>query len=196
MKKMDSQQLEFEVFPKDPKDSYSYLSDFKKDTNSGASSITVALPQQSIVILVLCVVMLLVVSFTLGVERGKLISGKTALAPSAPWERISAPAPMAVAPSQEVPAEARQETPQPAAVATKDAEPAGNQYVIQVASLKTEQAASRLADTLTKGGWPSFTKTSGDYVVVLAGSFREKKEAQNRIGELKKTYTDCFIKKI
>ena len=33
-------------------------------------------------------------------------------------------------------------------------------------------------------------------VVVLAGTFREKEEAQSRIGELKKTFTDCFIKQI
>ncbi len=197
MKDTGSQQIEFDVFPKNAKDNYSYLADIKKDTHSDSSSFTVALPQQSVIILVLCVVMLLVASFTLGVERGKLISRNTALAPAGPWRKIAAPAPKAGTSPKETADLTRQKTtPQPATAAEKETEPAAGNYVIQVASLKTKQAANRLAETLTKDGWASFTRTSGDYVVVLAGSFRKKEEAQSRIGELRKTFTDCFIKKI
>ena len=197
MKNRESQQIEFDVFPKNGKDNYSYLADIKKDTHSGSSSFTVALPQQSVIILVLCVVMLLVASFTLGVERGKLIARNKIAPPAAPWEKVASPAPTAGTSPKETAVLKRQETrPEPATASVKEAEPVAGNYVIQVASLKTEQAASRLAETLTKDGCPSFTKTSGDYVVVLAGTFRKREEAQSRIGELKKTFTDCFIKKI
>ncbi len=197
MKSRDSQQIEFDVFPKNAKDNYSYLADIKKDTPSGSPSFTVALPHQSVIILLLCMVMLLVASFTLGVERGKLVSKNKASAPPAPWEKIATPALEAGTPPQEAAAgTARQDEPPAATAAKKKDEPGPGNYVIQVASLKTEQAASRLAEMLTKEGWPSFTKTSGDYVVVLAGTFLKKEEAQGRIGELRKTYSDCFIKKI
>ena len=197
MKNTSGQQIEFDVFPKNAKDDYSYLADIKKDTHSGSSSFSVTLPQQNLIILVLCVVMLLVASFTLGVERGRLMSRNTASATARPWERITVPASTTAGTTvKEVAAPAAAEATAPATAAKNEAAPAAGNYVIQVASLKTEQAANRLAETLTKGGWPSFTKTSGDYVVVLAGSFQEKREAQSRIGELKKTFTDCFIKKI
>ncbi len=196
MKNTGNQQIEFDVFPKSAKDNYSYLSDIKKDTHSGTPSFTVALPQQSVIILVLCVVMLLVASFTLGVERGKLVSRNTALAPAAPWERVAATPEAGTAPQKAVATTRQDAAPAPATAVDKKDGPGTENYVIQVASLKTKQAASRLAEMLTQEGWPSFTKTSGDYVVVLAGSFRKREEAQDRIGELRKTYTDCFIKKI
>jgi len=196
MNKPGGQQIEFDVFPKNPKGDYAYLADIKKDTRSDSSSFTVALPQQSVVILVLCVVLLLVASFTLGVERGKLISRNSVPAPAAPWDKISVPAPKSgESPKEKAALKQPEAAPTPAAAAKIEA-PAAGSYVIQVASLKTEQAASQLAETLTEEGWPSFTKTSGNYVVVLAGRFSKKEEAQSRISELRKTYTDCFIKKI
>ena len=69
-------------------------------------------------------------------------------------------------------------------------------YYVKAEDFKTKEAASRLAETLTRNGWSSFTKTSGDYEVVLAGSFAGKKEAESRIGRLQKKFTDCFIKQI
>ncbi|MGE5279243.1 MAG: SPOR domain-containing protein [Deltaproteobacteria bacterium] len=201
MKTSGGQQIEFDVFPRGGKDDYSYLSDIKKDASS-PESLTVALPQQSVIILVLCVVMLLVVSFALGVERGKLIARNSVPPAPAAWEKPAAPAAeteirvSSTQPVKEIQEPAAAAAPQAPAPPAQQEGPAAGNYVIQVASLKTEEAAARLAQTLSKEGWPSFTKASGDYVVVLAGSFSKKEEAQNRIGELKKTYTDCFIKQI
>jgi len=203
MRRSGGQQIEFDVFPKDPKGDYSYLADIKKDAPSGHSSVTVALPQQSVIILTLCVVMLLVVSFALGVERGKLVAKGTPKAPGAPWERSAIlPADTGTRTSLKKP---KQEQIKTAVAQAKEAEtgalkqektpPAGN-YVIQVASFRTKETASRLVETLVKEGWPSFTKTSGDYEVVLAGSYAKKEEAESKIGRLQKKFTDCFVKPI
>jgi len=205
MKNAAGQQIEFDVFPKNGKDDYAYLNDIKKDAPLGVASVTVTLPQQSVIILAICVVMSLVASFTLGVERGKLVAKNMAKAPAAPWEKsaLPAPAPAAVTAAEKpasgaqgIPVAKTEESSVSAAAAAKKTGPSAGNYVIQVASLNTEKDASRLTEILTKGGWPTFTKTSGKYVVVLAGSFQKKEEALSRIGELKKTYTDCFIKQI
>ena len=87
---------------------------------------------------------------------------------------------------------------QPVLVAEKATTPAGirSGYAIQVATVSTQNSAKSLADKLTKKGWPSYTKPSGKYVIVLAGNFAKQEEAKTGLRELKKTYTDCFIKKI
>ena len=69
-------------------------------------------------------------------------------------------------------------------------------YTIQVASVQSEKAAKGLSEILLKKGFSSYTKQSGKYVIVLAGNFAKKEDAQTSLRELKKSYADCFIKKI
>ena len=69
-------------------------------------------------------------------------------------------------------------------------------FVIQVATVKTKDSAKNLCDSLAKKGISAFSKPSGKYIVVLAGTFAKKEEAQIKLRELKKTYVDCFIKPI
>ena len=191
-----SQQIEFEVFPKDNKTNYSYLSGIKGDTNPESSSINVVFSTQSAVIIFICVVMSLVASFTLGVEKGKLIAKN-----SLPPQKLIAPVVQAAPqPTQETP---KITTPLPPAVKTAQesplvppAQPSLKGYTIQVASVKSAASAESLAGNLTKTGVSSFTKSSGKYIVVLAGNFEKKEDAQIKLRELKKTYADCFIKKI
>lgn len=206
-----NQQIEFDVFPKDPKDSYAYLSGVKgAGSSSDATPINVVFSQQSIIIVFIGIILLLVASFTLGVEKGKLVARnsarqekavvpaallanavpetapdpaatkKQAVLPLAPVVTTAATDPKSQAPRAEISAE----------------NPAVGGYAIQVASVKTKDSAQRLADNLTKNGWKSFIKPSGNYIIVLAGNFTKREDAKNSVKELKKTYSDCFIKKI
>ncbi|MFA5038761.1 MAG: SPOR domain-containing protein [Candidatus Omnitrophota bacterium] len=190
------QQIEFDVFPKQEKSDYSYLSGIKEDTNRGSSSVNLVLSSQSVIILFICIFLLLIASFTLGVEKGKLLGAPGPAAAVRLERQTQAPE---IAPAQNLAAlkpaaQTVTETQKPEAAAVKPEILSG--YVIQVASLKSEDAARGLAQTLDKKGIPSFVKASGKYSTVLAGTFASREEAQGKLKELKKTYSDCYIKKI
>lgn len=203
-----SQQIEFDVFPKQDKSEYSYLSNIKEDTGRSSSSVNLVLSSQSVIVLFICILMLLIASFTLGVEKGKLIrstteAGQAPAAATAAETASSAVSAAAQAPKETKPAAAMVTAPETAknAAATAIAtaytkEEVRSGFVIQVASLKGDSAAKVLMEALAKKGIPSFTKTSGKYLTVLAGTFASREEAQGKLKELKKTYTDCYIKKI
>jgi len=151
--------------------------------------------------------MLLIASFTLGVEKGKLITAKAVeeikepLLPAAP-EKIALPvtgenrslAGKTAAEPQKIQIAATA-VPVPAP-AQKVQPPVTGGYAIQVASLKNEGAAKNLSETLAKKGFTASVRPSGNYLVVLAGNYASREEAQGKIKELKKTYSDCFVKKI
>jgi len=200
------EQIEFDVFPKQDKSDYSYLSGIKEDGARSSASVNVVLSTQSIIILFICVLMLLIASFTLGVEKGKLVTAKTAVEikepalPAAP-EKTALPAP-AMAENRGVTENAAAEPQKiqiaaaPAPQTTKETPAPPSGYAIQVASLKSESAAKGLSETLAKKGFAASVRPSGNYLIVLAGNYASREEAQGKIKELKKTYSDCFIKKI
>lgn len=199
-----SEQIEFEVFPKNAKNDYSYLSGVKSDATTSASPIQVVFSPQSAVIICLCLLMSLVASFTLGVEKGKRIVKNSLVSPTStasiaeknPIEISSKPT--VATPSAVAQDPATQNMPAPILLAkrTTPVKNASGGYAIQVASVATENSAKSLAEKLTKKGWPSTTRPSGKYIIVLAGNFARQDEAKSGLRELKKTYTDCFIRKI
>ncbi|MFH0877309.1 MAG: SPOR domain-containing protein [Candidatus Omnitrophota bacterium] len=196
-----SQQIEFETFPKDEKPNYSYLSAIKEDANNASPSYQVVFSQQSIIVVLICVLLSLVATFTLGVEKGKLV-GRNSILAQKTQETQALPTP-AAAPAAEAKKTAVASVSGNEIQPTLDAAPASPKeeaiaggYVIQVASVKSQPSAKRLVETLIQKGVPSFSKQSGNYIVVLAGNFAEREEAQTKLRELKKTYNDCFIKKI
>ncbi len=199
------EQIEFDVFPKQDKSDYSYLSGIKEDGTRSSSSVNLVLSSQSIIILFICVLMLLIASFTLGVEKGRLITAKAAgeiKEPQLPaaQEKIALP----VTNENRSVAEKTTAAPQKiqiaataAPVPAKEVQPlATGGYAIQVASLKNESAAKSLSETLAKKGFTASVRPSGNYLIVLAGNYASREEAQGKIKELKKTYSDCFVKKI
>ena len=226
MNSAKNQQIEFDVFPKDNKGNYSYLSGIKSDASPETAPINVIFSHQSIIIVFIGIIMLLVASFTLGVEKGKLVSRemdrpeKATVSPvaqvnpssaasipalaSTATESKAAPAtsknpapvltPVVVASSPALITETTKDETQKTEVATE--KPITGSYAIQVATVKGQNSAKRLAENLTKKGWKSFTKSSGEYIIVLAGNFSKREDAQSGVKELKKTYSDCFIKKI
>ncbi len=216
-----SQQIEFDVFPKEQKNEYAYLGNIKNDIATEPSSINVVFSHQSVIIICICAVMLLVVSFSLGVEKGKLlaknISGtteKTNIAVAS-----NAPAPVAVqqvqATQNHLPVTNQKnitllaET-KPVEVKTEvllsqvkmpeapkeQTQPLTGSYAIQIASVENKNAAKNMIDNLSKKGFNPTMKSSGKYIIILAGNFAKKEEAQVKLRELKKTYTDCYIRKI
>jgi cell division septation protein DedD len=208
------QQYEFDVFPKSDKSGYSYLSEISNNTNREAQSINVVFSHQSVIILFLCIVMLLVASFALGVEKGKLIArnkeipekqeAAAAVANSPITGTSVASGSAATKPQESIAAMPAINTLTPAAKPAGQSTTATAQetrqpqsgFTVQVASLKSETAAKTLADSLSKKGINAFTRSSGKYTIVLAGTFSKKEDAQANLKILKKTYTDCYIRNI
>lgn len=204
-----NQQIEFEVFPKENKSNYSYLSGVSSGEPHDPAQINVVFSHQSVIVIFICTIMLLVAAFTLGVEKGKLVARNTqSVVPAAAGTAAAVAAPVT---AQAVPAAtnpvkaepmiaktgAQSQTAQTTPVAAgSDSPKATGGYAIQIASVKSESAAKKLAETLTKKGISAFTRSAGSYIVVLAGNFGKREEAQASLRELKKTYTDCFIRKI
>ena len=214
-----SQQIEFEVFPKDNKNNYAYLSGIKNDTSRESNSINVILSNQSIIIILICIFMSLVASFSLGVEKGKLIARNTpgddktaptavsttmtptVIAPTATTEAIKT-SPNQV--QEKTPAlNSKTEIPQNILPVVQTTLPIieaqkplalKKGFLIQVATVKTKDSAKNLCDALARKGISAFSKPSGKYIMVLAGPFARKEEAQTKLRELKKTYSDCYIK--
>jgi len=210
-----SQQIEFEVFPKDNKNNYAYLAGIKNDNGRETNSINVILSNQSIIIILICVFMSLVASFSLGVEKGKLIARNASVDDKAAGAVVSTtPAIITPAETKKIPNMIPEKTPASNGktettqdvlpvvqttipiIETQNTQAPKKGFVIQVATVKTKDSAKSLCDSLAKKGISAFSKSSGKYIVILAGYFAKKEEAQVKLRELKKTYTDCYIKPI
>jgi hypothetical protein len=110
-----------------------------------------------------------VISFSLGVEKGR--------------QATNAAASLEVIQKQDF-----TETPKPKEPAQK--------YAIQLASYKTKSLAQKEAEILKKKGYsPSVLSKSG-YAVLYVGDFSNKETAQSSLSELRKRYRDCLIRRL
>ena len=129
------------------------------------------------------------VAFSLGVERGKQSAQQPRLSS---WDTAELIAP----PAEEKPEKLIEKQVQQTEALTEEAEKIAFQYTIQVASFKTETAARKEAERLSKRGIEARVMPRGDFVLVCVGNFFKREEAKIRIAELKKIYHDCFIRRL
>ncbi len=152
----------------------------------------ISLNTEKLVFIAIGMILLLVVSFALGVERGKAISQKasevsTAIAQAA----IPAPA----QPVQGQPAEPKVQL---AAAETRPAavkmQPPAKTYTIVAAAFSKEASAVKESDRLKSLGLEPFVYYSKPYYLVCAGSFPDKDSAQKDLGKVRKKYRDAYVK--
>lgn len=162
----------------------------------------------------------LTVVFATGVERGKQL----VRAEGASWVRTPAEAPgatkhppagrergaqNATSPDAEGPATTPLKRPTPSApkqtpnvttsVKVASAPPASNakpasRYAVQVVTYRTPQLAKRELNRLQASGEPGFLVMRNGYTVLYVGPFPSKADAREKVAELKRRYSDCFIK--
>lgn len=79
---------------------------------------------------------------------------------------------------------------------SKAIEPISNEqgYYIQIATYNKESFAEDEAKRLKSKGFPSYVAKKGNYVVLYVGNFATKKEAQASMKLLKKKYDDCVLR--
>ena len=121
------------------------------------------------------------ISFSLGVERGKRFSGIA----NTKTDKIIAQQPQT--PSDEIPA---------VSIQAEEKKDTSNKYTVQVATFKTKNYAQKEANRLEKKGLQALIISKGKYVCVCVGRFSGKQEAKITLNQLKNTYQDCFIRRL
>ncbi len=132
-----------------------------------------------------------IISFSIGVESGKMAS----VARTNARLELAATEPLPKAPAAKQPPAAAVE-PDPVPVAPKEQAVETQGYTVQVASFKSKSHAQREADTLKKRGFSALVLSKGSYSIVCIGPFSNKEKAQSKLSELKKSYSDCYIRRL
>lgn len=176
------------------------------------SSLTLSL--ENLVISSIGILMAIVLSFSMGVEKGKkvVLSGSPILpvtmAVSVSSKPAAVPMPQTspanktpdplVNPSRNMPPEiARQDNKaEKTPVINKDDETPSSGYTIQVASFKKDEFAQKEADLLKKKGYNIFIVPKGKYSIVCVGSFPNKGDAKVTLNRLQKTYKDPIVRRL
>jgi len=134
-----------------------------------------------------------IISFSLGVERGKKLAflkmdsrfelaGKTSkpAVPAAPAQR-SAPAAAPAGENIAAPEKPRDNL---------------QNFTIQVVSCSSKANAQQEAERLKKKGFSPLVLTKGRFAIVCVGKFPSKATAETLLVELKRRYRDCFIRRL
>jgi len=153
---------------------------------------------EKIILITIGFIISAVVSFSLGVEKGKLI----ALAPSAPKSEVTANIrtdTQKIETANTLPAQAISvslSTGQ--AKTTSLAQGIGKlqNYTIQLASYQSKNLAQKEAGVLKKKGLAPLVLSKGNYNILCVGSFNSKETAKPLLSQLRKRYQDSFIRRL
>ena len=120
------------------------------------------------------------ISFSLGVERGKRFAGFA----EPKTDKVltqQAQTPAKAIPQPVIPAEEKKDI---------------SRFTVQVATFKTKKYAKKEAERLEKQGLRAQIIPKGKHVYVCVGSYSEERDAKVALGQLKSTYHDCFIRSL
>ena len=176
---------------------------------------------ENVIVSSIIFVMVTVVFFSFGVERGKRIAVKKGLTTQEALSPIEQPSgdgivilqPPAVKKSEPTQAVSAQEKAVPAVQGTATGKEqvidvrvpvelalkteAEILYTIQVASVKLGSSyADKIASNLRGYGKETFILPKGNFSVVCVGKFKGKSEAQQFSKKLKSKYNDCLVRRL
>ena len=69
-------------------------------------------------------------------------------------------------------------------------------YTIQVASFQNKTSAQKEMGALKRKGFSVSLVSKGRYQVVYVGNFSQKEDARTLLAQLKRRYQDCFIRRL
>lgn len=159
---------------------------------------TASLSYEHLIFIAIAFIIAGVVSFSLGVEKGKTVAAKNA---PLPLEEAGERPPVLTAEAVEAetepvqpPEEVALRVPQPVDQTT-GVDKVSVLYTIQVASYLKEATAEWEANQLKKKGFESFVRSSDKYYIVCVGEFADKKAANLERKKLSAIYTDCLVRR-
>ncbi|MBP7088181.1 MAG: SPOR domain-containing protein [Candidatus Omnitrophica bacterium] len=183
-----------------------YFFNLNKNTEKTDSQATIVLSLDKIILLGVITLILLMVSFSFGVEKGKRIT-LVSLQQKTEENKLNTTSKINISEQQE-PVEqqlaAPQELPQPSVMDNTektiktDIDENKNiaKYYIQVASFQKENSAKEEANILKTKGYPVIIAKKGNYIVVYVGNFNDEKEAKHKLQILKERYKDCILRRL
>jgi cell division protein FtsN len=174
-----------------------YLSGFRNQPPQGPNRHRISLPVDMLILVSVALVLLLILSFSLGVERGKRLTSNMAVIKESDvalddilTDRLA----------QEEGVEQKQVIEKPKeAVTDKKAEERKEEkirYKIQVASFYKENIANKAAEDLQKQGYQAFVDKKGKFMVVYVGNFEDETKAKQALQALRKQFKDCILRRL
>jgi hypothetical protein len=130
-------------------------------------------------------------AYCIGIEKGK----KTARVYHASFIDVAS-RPQDTQPLKEQVAVASTTQPSSVKEFLKNANPALDTYTIQVATFQTKKHAEQAAVKLKDRGHSPIILSRGKYSIVCVGNFPNKEKARSLLSELKKTFRDCYIRRL
>ena len=162
------------------------------------SSITLNL--ENIIVLTVLLFMAIIVSFSVGVERGKkIVFAKDSLTESkiAPEEKVFPSSQKLVADKEPIVIAKKEEVKKRPETALKVFNSISSDfYTVQVASFKSRKHAEKEALKLKSKGYEIFIVPKGKYMIVCAGKFGQSDQAKDFSAELKNKYKDCLVRRL
>ena len=164
--------------------------------SSAGSFFTCVRGYEKTILIILCIVVSIIISFSLGVETGKKLSvAKLNIKPAVPQVK---PAVIEANPQESI---TQNYQIQPPVIKKEEAirqtVPLNMQnYTIQLASYKTRSSAEKEAQDLKRKGFFPLVLTKGSYVILCVGNFSSKETAQPLLSELQKRYKGCYIRRL
>ena len=177
----------------------------------------ITLTFDNIAVLAIALLMLMVLSFSLGVEKGKRLARLSQpMSPSVKPTTVTTPSAKGVEPvhTQTPPVLTKPVnenhpvsvpvTTVSTTVTTEKVVPIVQTalstredfYTVQVASFKQEKYARQEAMSLKQKGYEIFVIPKGQHSIVCVGRFAKKNEAMVMSGKLRKYYKDCVVRNL
>ncbi|MBU1727670.1 MAG: SPOR domain-containing protein [Candidatus Omnitrophica bacterium] len=147
---------------------------------------------EKIILIIIGFIITGIISFSLGVEKGKRPVQKT-VAVAASIRPLNNKAVVMKQEPVRKPLPQPSQTPQQSQITTTANV---EKYTIQLASFKTREFAQREAETLKKKGYTPIILPKGDYMILCVGNFNNKERASPLLSELKKRYQGCYIRRL
>lgn len=147
------------------------------------------------VLIIICFITTAIISFSLGVEKGKRIVSSNMLLERA---RLPMPAQPVVSMPELKQEAGNSDKPVRIVKPKEEAQKNIKGYTIQVASYKTKEYAKREAESLKRRGLSTLFLNKGRYTVLCVGNFSNRNAAESLLSELKKQkrYAGCLIRRL
>lgn len=173
-----------------------YKSIFKPDFFNFSYSFTI----EQIVIILIFAVMINIISFSAGTERGRKHSvpdQKEAIAISSqPFSQEDKKIKEGSTVQELNPSASAKEEKIVKATKEESAAAKNPAYTIQVATFKNRDLAEKEQQRIGKKGYSAIVVVGEKYFYVRIGEFSNKSDAEKMQSKLKQIYKDCFIKKL
>ena len=169
----------------DPRQNNSQLELFSESGNTSAagsqeknrSFFSYIRGYEKTVLLIIGFIVISIISFSLGIEKGKSLVTKNANGNTRPTTQ-SGVATIKIKPQATPPVMAKNQN-----------------YVIQLGSYKNKSAIQQEAEILRKQGLYPLVLNKGSYFVLFVGNLSSREAAQSLLPKLKKRYKDCYIRR-